>query len=369
MADQTTQNSNTASGPAPTTTGAKIVLALQAIGIGIAIAVVVCVARLAQHPEFQAFYLGLDQMRTPLIVLGLALLALIVGMIWYRPKFQTVLAASAAMFVLFLAAKSVIRIESFSGGMVPRFAWRWTPTAEEQFAEFQAQHSAAEAADVSPAIDVAARPTDYTTFLGPARDGVIQDVALETDWSAHPPRELWRHPVGLGWGGFSVSGDAAITQEQRGEEEAVVCYDLKTGREVWVHSQPARFVDTHGDGPRANPTIVDGRVYTIGATGVVTCLNAVDGRLVWTQNALSDPAKQNILWGMSGSPLVIDDKVVVTPGGGEGRALVAYDTSDGRELFHDGDDSAGYTWPPRFRRRGPTAVATSLADTRRVAAR
>lgn len=356
MSEQTTQGTTPPAETPPTTTAAKIVLALQAVGIGVLIAIVVSLARLAQHPEFQAFYLGLDQMRTPLIAGGLALVVVIASLIWIRPKSRTVLTAAAVLFVMFLGLKSVLRIESFSGGMVPRFAWRWTPTAEEQFAEFQSQHAAeaAETAEVASGIDVVARANDYTTFLGTARDGVINNIALETDWSAYPPRELWRHPVGLGWGGFSVSGDAAITQEQRGEEEAVVCYDLKTGREEWVSSNTQRFVDTHGDGPRANPTIVDGRVYTMGALGQLSCINGANGAAIWTQNALADPASQNILWGMSGSPLVVENRVIVTPGGGAGRAIVAYDAAQGDELFHGGDDPAGYASPALVQLAGQT---------------
>jgi len=331
--------------PAPTSNREKVILALQAIGIGLLFALGIGLFKLTQHPQFQAFYLGLDQMRTPLAVLALTLLSLVGAAIWIRPRFQTVATVTAGLFVLFIALSWVVRIDSFYGGMVPRFAWRWSPTAEERFAQFQTEQATQQ--DDEPAmIDLTPTAADFPGFLGrAARDGVIDGVALETDWSAHAPRELWRHPVGLGWGGFSVAGQAAITQEQRGEEEAIVCYDLKTGREIWAYTSPVRFVDEHGDGPRANPTIVAGRVYCMGATGLLTCLNGADGTKIWDAQTLNDPQSQNLLWGMSGSPLVIDGKVIVTPGGAAGRSIVAYDAEDGTELFSGGDDPAGYASP------------------------
>jgi outer membrane protein assembly factor BamB len=95
-------------------------------------------------------------------------------------------------------------------------------------------------------------------------------------------------------------------------------------------------------------------VYTIGAAGLLSCINGADGASIWSQNSLADPATQNILWGMSGSPLVVDDKVIITPGGGVGRSLVAYDAASGDELFQGGDDPAGYASPVRVQLAGQT---------------
>ncbi len=344
MSNETQHSDSQPANPEKPDGWAKFVLAMQAIGIGLVIAAIVTVIRLIQHPQFRSVYLGLDQMRTPLVAIGVAVLALAGFVIWYRPNLRTLAVGAAVLLVVGLGARSLIRIDSYYGGMLPRFTWRWAPTAEEQFAAYLEEQP--QASDASPtAIELQESKHDYATFLGPNRDGILNAIDLETDWSAHPPRELWRHPVGLGWGGFAVVGQAAITQEQRGDEEAVVCYDLKTGRQLWTYSSPVRFEDEHGDGPRANPTVANGRVYTIGATGLLTCLDGSNGKMIWQQETLSDPKTQNILWGMSGSPLVIGDRVIVTPGGGAGRALVAYDADDGRELFSGGDDPSAYSSP------------------------
>ena len=123
--------------------------------------------------------------------------------------------------------------------------------------------------------------TDYPGFLGAHRRAVSGTVKIERNWSENPPRELWSHPVGLGWSSFSVVSEFAITQEQRGNLECVVCYELKTGRELWIHSDEARFdhLGAHGAGPRSTPTIHGGMVFTMGATGVLNCLAGGTGKV------------------------------------------------------------------------------------------
>lgn len=190
-------------------------------------------------------------------------------------------------------------------------------------------------------------PADFPGFLGGDRLGVVRSVKLDPDWNTNPPKELWRQSVGLGWSGFSVAGKLAITQEQRRGDEAVVAYDLETGTEVWEHlDRGVNFQETMGgNGPRATPTIYRGRVYALGATGVLNCLELSSGRLIWRKEILPDPANQNLTWAMSGSPLAAGDLIVVGPGVKPGRSLVAYRWTDGREAWASGDDAAGYGSP------------------------
>src|SRR5262249_47441597 len=116
---------------------------------------------------------------------------------------------------------------------------------------------------------------DWPAFRGPQRDGTVHNVSVSTDWHTAPPRRVWKQRVGPAWSSVVVIGDRLFTQEQRGESEAVVCLDASTGGEIWTHEDAARFWDSvAGAGPRATPTFDGGRIFSLGATGIVNCLDA-----------------------------------------------------------------------------------------------
>lgn len=240
------------------------------------------------------------------------------------------------------AGVGCLRVESFSGNLTPRLTWRWTPKPDESLvANSTRRELSRNLADLSQTTD-----HDFPQFLGPNRDATVAAPAFDTDWRAHPPRLLWRQPVGAGWSSFAVVGDFCVTQEQRGEQEYVTCYKLKTGNLVWTHSDPGRFSHAlSGDGPRATPTIDDGRVYTAGALGRLNCLDGRSGKLVWTHDIVKENKAALPQWGKSCSPLVVDDLVVVSAGGTQGRSLVAYDKESGKLVWHAGNAPSSYASP------------------------
>jgi outer membrane protein assembly factor BamB len=199
----------------------------------------------------------------------------------------------------------------------------------------------APAAPAAPAAPVAPVP-DWPGFRGAKRDSVISGVLIETNWSQSPPIELWRRPIGPGWSSFAVDGDFLYTQEQRGDDEIVSCYRVSTGEPVWRHRDGVRFYESNGGpGPRATPTLHNGRVYTMGATGILNALDAATGAVIWTQNAATDTGKTVPDWGVASSPLVVDDVVIVAVAG----QLAAYDAGSGRQRWVGQPGGTGYSSP------------------------
>ena len=126
-----------------------------------------------------------------------------------------------------------------------------------------------------------------------------------------------------------MAGEAAITQEQRGQYECVVCRNLLTSAEPWIHSDATHFISTMGgNGPRGTPTIANGYVYTIGATGFFNCIDGATRKSIFTRNIQRDHEAENVYHGVCASPLVLGDSsdslVLVCPTGEDGRSLAAY---------------------------------------------
>jgi outer membrane protein assembly factor BamB len=237
-------------------------------------------------------------------------------------------------------------------GLRPRFG----RDADELLQRFQTSHEAA---------DWQTTPQDYPRFLGTGYWPEVTGVELDTDWDANPPLEVWRREIGAGWSSFAIAGKYAVTQEQRGDSELVTCYRVADGAPVWVHSDPVRFdPGASGSigriGPRATPTIVGDRIITQGATGLVNCLDARSGEMIWFRDTIAESGAVLPVWGKSGSPLVVDDMVIISVGApaaeevekakAKGKkikttSLAAYDLKTGRQRWSKGSRRASYASP------------------------
>jgi outer membrane protein assembly factor BamB len=276
---------------------------------------------------------------------------------------------------------TLLRTAGVSGEGAADLHWRWTPTPEERLLaqggeplasppaatapvesqpapaseppaasapqaakapETRAAHGPAPSPATPPPTVSRTADADWPGFRGPARDSVVHGVRIATDWSASPPVPLWRRAIGPAWSSFAVQGELVYTQEQRGEEELVSCYKLHTGEPVWRHGDAIRHWDSEGGpGPRATPTISDGRVYSFGGTGRLNALDAGSGAVVWSHDAAADAHVETPGWGFAGSPLVVGDVVIVAVSG----RLAAYDLASGERRWLGPEGGGGYSSP------------------------
>jgi outer membrane protein assembly factor BamB len=322
----------------------------------------------------------------PYLALALVAWALAARSLADWGRYAALVAAVAVVCVGF----ALIRTDGVSD-TVDQFHWRWTPTSEQRLlAEVNDEPAplppAAVAAETAETPSAAAPPANATAagataeaarhtraapppataaaeaapaaapatthaassraewpgFRGPNRDGIVHGVRIKTDWSASPPVEIWRRPIGPGWSSFAVRGDLLYTQEQRGEQEIVGCYRVSTGEPVWRHRDQVRFYESNGGaGPRGTPTIGGTRVYAFGATGILNALDARTGKLVWSRNVSADTKRRVPDWGFASSPLVVDDLVIVAAAG----TLAAYDFATGEPRWLGPSYGGSYSSP------------------------
>ena len=250
------------------------------------------------------------------------------------------------------ALSACFRIEGVDGDLLPIVRWRLAARPDRVIEPIKVVPKVATKDQNKSDIDTPSSPIagteseqDFPQFLGKNRNGKLSERALQHDWAAHPPRLLWERPIGAAWSAFSVAGQRAVTQEQRGESELVVCYDLTTGNPLWSHADQTRYDTTiAGIGPRASPTIAGGAVYTLGATGILNCLDLVTGQRRWRVDTLADTQAPLLDWGMAGSPLVEGDLVIINTGG-KLATLAAYDRATGQRRWTSGSESTSYASP------------------------
>ncbi|MFO0937007.1 MAG: PQQ-binding-like beta-propeller repeat protein [Gemmataceae bacterium] len=239
-----------------------------------------------------------------------------------------------------LAAVFAIRIDGTDAEIVPELSARWTKTAEQLAMESRshATTSTVESVDISP--------SDWPQFRGRTQDSRVVGMTIRTDWTEHPPQEIWRKRIGPGWGTFSVVGDHLYTQEQRGPNEAVVCLKADSGDEVWAYETPARHDDGNaGTGPRATPTVSNGSVFAFGATGILTRLDQKTGKKIWEVDIPKATGTQapRQFWGYASSPYVDRGLVVVfINGGASGKGTAAFKVEDGSIAWTSGAGKHGY---------------------------
>jgi outer membrane protein assembly factor BamB len=307
----------------------------ERIGMTVLMVVAIVATKRLVHPSIAGGGMGFLLYIYAIPILSLALVA---GAAASRGRSQERRRATmVGAILLACAAFTLLRTGGITGEGDSDLHWRWSKTPEERLlAQTRSQMPALFA------LGEAKTGFDWPGFRGPQRNSVIRDTWIETDWSKSPPVELWRRAIGPGWSSFAVRDNLFYTQEQRGDDEVVSCYEVTSGAPVWAHKDATRFWESNaGAGPRGTPTLSNSRVYTFGATGILNALDAHDGAVIWSRNAAADTGKNVPHWGFASSPLVIDDAVIIAASG----RLAAYDIATGEpRWFSPAEGKGGYSY-------------------------
>ena len=188
-----------------------------------------------------------------------------------------------------------------------------------------------------------ARAQDWPQWRGPNRDGISKETGLLKQWPATGPALVWKATgAGGGYSSLAISGGRIFTMGVRAGRENVIAFDVATGNQLWATPHGAVFSNDRGDGPRGTPTVDGDRLYALGGNGDLSCLDTKTGKIVWTLNILQKFGGENPKWGISESPLVIGEKVLVNPGG-PNASVMALNKKDGTVIWKTQSDQAGYS--------------------------
>ncbi len=210
-----------------------------------------------------------------------------------------------------------------------------------------------------------ARGDDWPQWRGPNRDGVWRETGILESIPASGLEVRWRAKVGAGYSGPVVArGRVFVTDHQFNPEvERVVCFDATTGKLLWVHSYATDYRDMeYGNGPRASPTVLGGKVYTLGTQGHLVCLDAEGGELVWKKNLATDFNGQIPRYGASAAPLVIGELLIVCAGGQPDASVVALDRKTGDLRWKALSDRPAYSAPIVLNAGGVEQLIVWTAD-------
>jgi len=209
----------------------------------------------------------------------------------------------------------------------------------------------------------AGEPTPaWPQLLGPKRDGIVRETGLNVDWQSKPPKILWKVPLGSACSSLTIVGDRVYTMAKQDKRDGIVCLETNTGKEVWFADAVPTYLDfqKQGAGPRSTITYHAGKLYCLFGMGELWCVNT-DGKKLWQADIFKDTGAQHhqgdkYWWGVSMSPLVEGDLVIVQPGGDKNNSVAAYHKDTGKLVWMSGNDPMGYASP----------IAIDVAGTRQL---
>ncbi len=268
----------------------------------------------------------------------------IIWTVWAGSFFRSagVVTGSALVGLVAIPFWSLVEATGMRGNSRVEFSWRIPRNA----------------AILAPESTLVSSPGDvlWKGYLGETRDGIVSDVRLNEDWINHPPEPVWRQNCGRGWSSFAVTETTLFGQEQLSTGDCVTARDLTNGELLWTAAEGRSGFTSGlgGDGPRATPLLHNVNaaspsrlvLFAVGATGMLSCLEAGSGDVLWKTDLMEQFPGKELIHGVCGSPLIVDDKVVVAPPTDAGPCLVAFNLLEGTIVWKCSSDwRASYASP------------------------
>ena len=207
-----------------------------------------------------------------------------------------------------------------------------------------------------------AAAADWPQFRGPNRDGISPETAVLKSWPASGPKVLWKAPLGEGYSQVVSAKGRLYTLAEQGQEQAALAFDAATGKRLWRTRIDREYRDGQGDGPRSTPTVDGALVYVLSAHGKLAALRTANGQVAWQHDLRAEYGANPPQWGVSTSPLVEGNLLIVNVGGAGNKSIVAFDKTNGKPVWASQGDGAGYSAPIAITVRGVRQVIVFTAD-------
>tara|TARA_B110000438_G_scaffold301168_1_gene355370 strand:- start:166 stop:1503 length:1338 start_codon:yes stop_codon:yes gene_type:complete len=263
---------------------------------------------------------------------------------------------------MFLCVACTNLIE-WRGGGIPKLVWGKSGPNIGKLKQQRKQDSVQENSGESLTLEEETTKPSWTHFRGLNGEAIYTEQPILTDWPKEGPPVLWRKLIGGGHSSFSIANGLAFTIEQQENNEVIAAFSTSTGSTQWTHEYAAKFEEYFGGiGPRTTPTWDQGRLFTLGAKGHLHCLDAGSGKLLWEKNLMTENDAEVPYWGVSASPFIYKDTVIITPGGKEDNAIVALNKKTGEKVWGALNGVQTYSTPVLFNLLGKEQLIVSLKE-------
>ncbi len=190
---------------------------------------------------------------------------------------------------------------------------------------------------------------DWPQWRGPGRDGRVAGAVLPAIWPK-ALRQQWKVPVGIGHASPVVANGRIYVFARQDDSEVLLCLDAATGKEIWKSGQPIAYemhpaATGHGKGPKSTPLVSEGKVYTFGITGVLSCHDAVTGKIKWRREFSQQFPQTSPWFGTAMSPLIDNGLLIAHVGGQDKGALTAFAAETGEVKWSNDVDGPAYASP------------------------